>query len=396
MMLYNNIENLTQDNKKVFEVIFRFGPLTKKNIIKYTNMKLTTLNRSMDTLIEHRLIVEEGEQESTGGRKPTLFNVTSREYFLLGIDISRTYSKVIITNLRKEILYEEEFEMEQNMTPDTTVEKINEIFQNSLAKLGFSRDKIIGGGLGTIGPLDSKKGIIFKPNNFYAKGWNNVSIKDMLEDKLKLQLIVNNGANTAVYAEYLSSTVIEYNNIAHVNCGIGIRMGVMANGNIIPTINNSNDAFGHMVINYDGEPCYCGKFGCVECYASILAIEKKYKSYIKLGRNSSITKNTKDITYIDIINVAEDGEILANEVLEFSARLLAIGLKNYITLVDTQKIVLSGPIINTSNIFYNYLLKSIKEDIQDYNIVLVKGGKYKDNAIALGAAQMFVKEKLLK
>jgi predicted NBD/HSP70 family sugar kinase len=151
-----------------------------------------------------------------------------------------------------------------------------------------------------------------------------------------------------------------------------------------------------MVINYDGEPCYCGKFGCVECYASILAIEKRYKSYIKLGRNSVITKNTKDITYIDIINVAEDGEILANEVLEFSARLLAIGLKNYITLVDTQKIVLSGPIINTSNIFYNYLLKSIKEDIQDYNIVLVKGGKYKDNAIALGAAQMFVKEKLLK
>lgn len=396
MMLYNNIENLTQDNKKVFEVIFRFGPLTKKNIIKHTNMKLTTLNRSMDILIEHKLVVEEGEQESTGGRKPALFNVTSREYFLLGIDISRTYSKVIITSLRKEILYEEEFEMEHNMTPDTTVDKINELFQNSLVKLGFSKDRIIGGGLGTIGPLDSKNGIIFKPNNFYAKGWNNVPIKDMLEKKLKLQIIVNNGANTAVYAEYLSRTVVEYNNIVYVNCGIGIRMGVMANGNIIPTINNSNDAFGHMVINYDGEQCYCGKFGCVECYGSILAIEKRYKSYIKLGRDSLITKNTKDITYIDIINVAEDGEILANQVLEFSARLLAIGLKNYITLVDTQKIVLSGPIINTSNIFYNYLLKSIQEDMQDHNIVLVKGGNYKDNAIALGAAQMFVKEKLLK
>ncbi|MCT4543456.1 MAG: ROK family protein [Vallitalea sp.] len=396
MEFYKNVENLSEDNKKVFRIIMRFGPITKKKIIKYTNMKLTTLNRSMAVLIKYKLIIEIGEQESTGGRKPALFDVNQVEYYFVGIDISRTYSKVILSNLKREILYEEEFKMEQDMTPNKTVANIKEIFYKGLNTLKISKDKIAGGGLGTIGPLDSNKGIIFKPNNFYAKGWNNVPIKEMLENALEMEIIIDNGANTAVYAEYLSDSLVEYTNIVYVNCGIGIRMGVIANGKIIPTINNANDAFGHMVVNYDGEPCYCGKFGCVECYASILSIVKKYISYIKLGKVTTIEKHIDDITFNDIIRASEKGEILANEVLEFSAKILGIGLVNYVSLVNPQKVILSGPIINSSKIFYNYLLNSIRKYIvrDENNIRFVKGGDYKDNAIALGAAQLFIKEKL--
>ncbi|MCT4685852.1 ROK family protein [Vallitalea sp.] len=397
MEFYKYVENLTEDNKKVFNIILRFGPLTKKKIIKYTNMKLTTLNRSMTTLMNTRFIVQIGEQESTGGRKPTLFDVNPFEYYFVGIDISRTYSKVIITNLKREILFDEQFHMKQDMTPDRTVRTIKEVFNKGLNQLGIIKEKIVGGGLGTIGPLDSTLGIIFKPNNFYAKGWNNIPIKDMLEDALDMEIIIDNGANTAVYAEYLSGSLIEYSNIVYVNCGIGIRMGVIANGRIIPTINNANDAFGHMVVNYDGEPCYCGKTGCVECYASILSIVKKYVSLIKLGRATTINKNTNSITFNDIIIAAEAGEYLANEVVKFAAKILGIGLANYVTIVNPSKVILSGPVINLSDIFYNFLLKYIEKHISgnQSNIVFVKGGDYKDNAIALGAAQLFIKNKLI-
>lgn len=397
MEFYEYVENLTEDNKKVFNIILRFGPLTKKKIIKYTNMKLTTLNRSMTTLMNSKFIVQIGEQESTGGRKPTLFDVNPFEYYFVGIDISRTYSKVIITNLKREILFDEQFQMKQDMTPDRTVRSIKEVFNKGLNRLGIIKEKIVGGGLGTIGPLDSTLGIIFKPNNFYAKGWNNVPIKDMLEDALDMEIIIENGANTAVYAEYLAGSLIEYSNIVYVNCGIGIRMGVIANGRIIPTINNANDAFGHMVVNYDGEPCYCGKTGCVECYASILSIVKKYVSLVKLGRATTINKNTNSITFNDIIKAAESGEYLANEVFEFGAKILGIGLANYVTIVNPSKVILSGPIINLSDIFYNFLLKYIERHISgnQSNIVFVKGGDYKENAIALGAAQLFIKNKLI-
>ncbi|GKX28140.1 transcriptional regulator [Vallitalea longa] len=392
-MYFNKyVESLTEDNKKVFNIILRFGPLTKKKIIEYTNMKLTTLNRSMQTLIGYRFVVEIGEQESTGGRKPTLFDVNPFEYYFVGIDISRTYSKVIITNLKREILFNEQFQMKKDMTPERTVRSIKDVFNKGLNHLGIVKEKIVGGGLGTIGPLDVDKGIIFKPNNFYAKGWANVPIKEMLENILDIQVIIDNGANTAVYAEYLSGTLFEYSNIVYVNCGIGIRMGVITNGKIIHTINNSNDAFGHMVVNYDGDSCYCGKTGCVECYASILSIVKKYVSLVKLGRDTTINKSTNSITFNDIIKAAEAGEYLANEVFEFAAKILAIGLSNYITIVNPSKVILSGPTINLSDVFYNYLLKYINKYISNKqnNILLNKGGDYRNNAIALGAALLFI------
>ena len=395
-MCFNEyVESLTEDNKKVFNIILRFGPLTKKKIIEYTNMKLTTLNRSMQILIGCKFVVEIGEQESTGGRKPTLFDVNPFEYYFVGIDISRTYSKVIITNLKREILFNEQFQMKQDMNPERTVRTIKDVFNRGLNYLGIVKEKIVGGGLGTIGPLDAYKGIIYKPNNFYAKGWENVPIVEMLEKTLDIKVIIDNGANAAVYAEYLAGTLFEYSNIVYVNCGIGIRMGVITNGKINHTINNANDAFGHMVVKYDGDLCYCGKTGCVECYASIISIVKKYITLVKLGRNTTINKNINSITFNDIIKAASSGEYLANEVLEFAAQILAVGLSNYVTIVNPSKVILSGPIINLSDVFYSFLLKYITKYISSNqnNIVFNKGGEYRDNAIALGAALLFINKR---
>jgi predicted NBD/HSP70 family sugar kinase len=36
--------------------------------------------------------------------------------------------------------------------------------------------------------------------------------------------------------------------------------------------NDAEDAFGHMVINVDGEACSCGNYGCIDCYSSIYRI----------------------------------------------------------------------------------------------------------------------------
>lgn len=391
-----HMNGLTEDNKKVFTIILRFGPLTKKKIIEYTQMKLTTLNRSIQVLLQSKLVVEIGEQASTGGRKPTLFDVNPVAYYLVGIDISRTYSKLIITNLKRQILYDAEFEMKEDMTPEKTVAYMQELFIEGLRTLALRKESILGGGLGTIGPLDPKEGMIYKPNNFSARGWNNVPIGSMLEEALGIHIHIDNGANTAVFSDYLSNSIVEYKNIVYVNCGIGIRTGVMAGGKIISTIHNSNDAFGHMVVNFDGEACYCGQDGCIECYASILAIEKTYKRRLAAGQKSKIAKQIDNITYSDIIRAADYGESLAEEVLASAARILGIGLVNYVTLVNPEKIILSGPLMNQSDTFYHMVIDYIEKSVlQDgHSIVFVRGGAYKDNAIALGAAHMFLWEKI--
>ena len=74
---------LSTDEKQVFEMLQKKGPLTKKSLLTYFNYKPSTLNRIISSLLKNNLIVEFGQEESSGGRKPSLFDVNVNERTLL-------------------------------------------------------------------------------------------------------------------------------------------------------------------------------------------------------------------------------------------------------------------------------------------------------------------------
>lgn len=394
----NNIEKLSKEGLEIFDILQKKGPITKGQLLLMTNMKLTTLNRIMQPLEDYKLIIETDIGESTGGRKPVLYDVNPRNYYIVGIDISRTYTRIVVTNLKMNVLYEFQFSMTQYCTPERTVETISEALNNSLKELSIGRDMLIGIGIGAVGPLDRKLGIIINPKNFEAPGWSCVPIKEMLEREFNLPVVVDNGANTAVLAEFLYGNGKGFNNIAYFNCGIGIRTGVISAGHIVRTINDAEDAFGHMGIDIDGELCGCGNYGCVECYASIHSIVKKFISSLKKGRFSKVLKQLEQIDFVDICIAAQENDELAREVITEGAVAFGAGLANYINLLSPQFVILSGPLIKNSDIFYRVSTETALKRYylkDECKIIFNKGDCFKDNAIAIGAASAVI-ENILK
>lgn len=369
------------------------GPITKLDISLITNLKLTTLIRIMQPLVDSGLVVESKIGESTGGRKPVLYDVNTNRFYIIGIDISRTYTQIVVTNLKMQILYKHRFEMELSCSPEITLSKIEEALQTFRKRFDFDKNILLGAGIGTVGPLDREKGIVINPVNFEAPGWVNVPLKLMIEEKLNCPAILDNGANAAVLAETYFGTGKGLRNVVYFNCGVGIRTGAMSSGTIIRTLNDSEDVFGHMVIDVDGEECSCGNFGCIECYASIPAITKGFVSEVKKGRMTSIAKPLNQINYIDICNGAKDNDLLAMEVLQGAAAIMGTGLANFINLLNPSLVILSGPLVNHSEIFYNTCIDiaSKKAYLNRENTVMFSmGGFYKENAISVGSAALVV------
>lgn len=390
---------LDKEAKNVFNTIQKNGPLTKNQLLTMTNSKLTTLNRIMQPLEESKIIVETDVGHSTGGRKPALYGVNPGRYYIAGVDISRTYSQVIITNLKMDILFNRQFKMDVNCTPETVVKIVSKIFNDALVQLSISNRDIIGVGVGTIGPLNREKGVVINPKDFSAPGWANVPIKSMLEDGFGVKVDIDNGANTAVLAEYLFGCGKDFDNIAYFNCGIGIRTGVIASGNIVRAVNDAEDAFGHMTIDVGGELCSCGNYGCIDCYSTIKAIFQKYISSIRKGRLSGIPRPLEEINYIDICNAADSVDEVAREVITNAATVFGIGLANYINLLNPNLVILSGPLVKHSNLFYevstNTALKRCH--LKERNkVIFSNGGYFKENVIAVGASAMVVENYLNK
>jgi predicted NBD/HSP70 family sugar kinase len=362
-----------------------------------TGLKLTTLNRIMEPIEALSLITEFGIGESSGGRKPILYHVNTNKYYLIGVDLSRTYCNIVIANLKMDILHKKAFYMDETCTPAKTIELISEIVNEGLKKLEIARELVLGVGVGAVGPLDREKGILINPVNFTAEGWNNVKIKEELFSKLKLPVIVDNGANTAVLGEYFFGSGKGFKSIAYFNCGIGIRTGVINEGTLLRSINDAEDSFAHMIIDLDGDRCTCGNYGCVEAYSSIPSIVKKFVSEIKRGRDTSIKKDLEDIDYLDICLAAEKNDELAKQVIVSAATSFGIALANFINLVNPEAIILSGPLTNHSKLFYDTCneVACKKYYLRDRNRVFFsKEGFFKEEAIAVGAGAMILESAL--
>lgn len=392
------LDNLSPDERRIFSLLQKKGFLTKNEISYLTDIKLSRLNYIMKPLEKKRLVVKESIGESSGGRKPVLYSVNLRDYYVIGIDISIMYTQIVFTNLRLEEFHEEIFYMDNTLTPEKTVEKIAGIINKAYVELRLDLLELLGVGVGSVGPLDEKEGVIKKPYNFYAPDWLNVPIKSMISEKLGAPVILENGENAAIVGEQLFGVGKSISNISYINCGVGLRTGTVSSGNLIRAINYEEEGFGHMVVDINGKKCRCGNYGCIGCYSSIHAILQRFTEELKKGRRTLIDKQIHEITYLDICNAAQEEDELSKEILRDAALILGAGLANYIKLLAPNLIILSGPLIIYSKLYYEVSVQSalmrLHPDKRN-RVVFNRCGCFKEKAMAIGAATMYI-EKFLK
>lgn len=374
MEAYKSFESLNDRGKYIFDILQKKGPITKNELIDKTKIKLTTLNRDLQILIDKKIIVETDIGESTGGRKPSLYDVNPIEFYIIGIDISRTYTKIVITNLKLKIIEE------RLLSHEYKIENISEIIPTSIKdlcmKLRIEKSSIVGIGIGIVDRFNIKP------------------LYDALDKELDAIICVDNGANAAVIGEYNFGIGKGKQNIAYINCGVGIRTGIISSGVLIRTINNLEDAFAHMIVDANGELCSCGNYGCIESYVSISNITKKFINEMKGINGAYLKKNLDNINYRDVCSLAERENEIAMNIIKNSALYFGIGLANYMKLFNTELIILSGPLIQHSKLFYDTAIEIAFEKchIKNNNIQFNNGGHYEDKSIAVGACTMVIQK----
>jgi predicted NBD/HSP70 family sugar kinase len=260
------------------------------------------------------------------------------------------------------------------------IEIVGNIIPNTIKslceELQVEKSSIIGIGIGIVG------GFEIKP------------LCDVLRRELEVPICIDNGANAAVIGEYYFGLGRGKKNLAYVNCGVGIRTGIISSGVLIRTINNLEDAFGHMIVEANGELCSCGNYGCIESYVSISNITKKFIGKVEDKKLLIISKEVNEINYKDICSLAERKNEAAVNVIRNSAAYLGIGLANYIKLFNPELIILSGHLIQHSKLFYDAAKETALEKchIKNDNIIFSNNGHYKDKSIAVGACAMTIQK----
>ncbi|WP_010493969.1 ROK family transcriptional regulator [Paenibacillus elgii] len=383
-------------HKEIFEQIRKQGTVSKIDLLEKSGLTGSTLTRTLEELTAQGVIAEAGFGESTGGRRPILYTVNPDYAYVFGLDISRMYSKLILFDLQLNKLDSKRWVMTEDVTPGVLLEEIVAECRAMLERRSLSADKMLGMGIGAVGPLDQSSGMLLEPLHFPASGWKNVSVTGFLESRLGFPVLLDNGANTALIGESWSDRERDYRHLLYVHVGVGLRSAMMTNGQVVYGAVDMEGSIGQMIIQTDGPRLWNhGNFGALESYASIHALEQQAQARLKQGRDSMLLRLEPDpekIGFAHLQQALQAGDPLTVELFTQAATYFGIGLSNLLNILHPEKVILGGALIGGhAGFFHTATRVAIQRTYYypKYQVVFSQGA-LGEEALATGAALLVV------
>lgn len=212
------------------------------------------------------------------------------------------------------------------------------------------------------GPLDPWKGIIYRPPNL--PGWDEVPLKQVLEDAFGIPTSIGKDANLAAMAEWRFGAARGSNHVVYVTVSTGVGGGVIDNGKLLLGYGGGAAEVGHQTIDMDGPRCNCGNYGDLEALASGTAIARRAVEAIKAGGRSAISElagGLEQVSAEHVVTAARQGDEVALRVMRRAGYCLGVGVANLMMLFDPEVIVLGGGVMNARDLMFEEMYRAIGE-----------------------------------
>jgi predicted NBD/HSP70 family sugar kinase len=382
-------------SREVLRSIRRHGTAAKQKLLEESGLTSSTLTRILEELRLAGLILEVGFGESTGGRRPVLYETNPACTYAFGLDISRMTSRLALFDFHLQSLAQQTWSMTAELTPERLIQLIAAEVPRMLTACSIEQRQVLGLGIGAVGPLDRKQGIIQTPLQFPAPGWQQVPIREQLEALIGLPVLLDNGANTALLGEYWRSSTQLPQHLLYLHAGVGLRSAILTEGHILYSAMDTEGAIGQMIIESAGLPSQVegGNYGAWEAYVSIESLKRQAATAWKQGRVTVLSHyaETPDrLTYAHLVAALQAGDLLMEELFYHAATYLGIGLANLINILHPEEIILGGPLFAAGEAFFAEAtqIAQAKTYYRQHYQVRFSMGSLGDEAVATGAAAM--------
>ena len=215
-------------------------------------------------------------------------------------------------------------------------------------------------GVGSAGQIDRENGVIIGALNLDCY---NLDLKSILEEKFKIPTFVGNDVEVAALGEQKFGAGRNCDDFVCVFVGTGIGSAIVKDGKLMRGATGTAGELGHIIVDLNGRPCACGAHGCLEAYASRTAIETRIDGALKKGRKSCISEYLEDgkaITSSMIRKAIEREDELVLQCVTEASEYLSAGLASVINLINPERIILGGGLIEAVDYFYQSTIKKAR------------------------------------
>lgn len=310
--------------------------------------------------------------------------------YYLAIDLGGTDTKLGIVDEQGRIIRSSKSPTHSKKGPEGVLSDIA-VHALDLVNSGYS---VKAAGMGCPGPLNNKLGIVYETPNL--PGWNNVPAQRILEEKLKMPVVLNNDANAAAYGEWWVGAGSKVDTMILFTLGTGVGGGLVLKGELYSGPDDTAGELGHMIINFEGPKCGCGNYGCIEAYASATAIRRDVKQALSQGVQTMIRipeGAEEDFGARVVYDAAVQGDKFAIELFRKVGYYLGVAAANVINIFNPEMITYGGALSNAGDFIFKPLVETAMKnsfDTPGKRVKIVKAALGNDAGI-IGAAGLAMK-----
>ena len=202
------------------------------------------------------------------------------------------------------------------------------------------------------GPVDPERGVIHSVPNLPA--WRDVAVCEMLSAALGVPAFLENDANAGALAEWRYGAGRGVSDLVFLTCSTGIGAGLVLGGRLYRGSRSLAGEIGHQTIVPGGEPCGCGRRGCLEAYAGGAGIARRLAA--RSWHSPDPPRTARQLT-----ELARRGDPDARAFLGETARYLARGLAHLLFLLNPERIVLGTIAVGAGDL----LLGPLRAELAD-------------------------------
>jgi len=297
---------------------------------------------------------------------------TTMKPYVIGLDLGGTNSVFGIVDARGEIKATTAIKTGGYATAEAYVDACVNALQPIIEQVG-GLDTIKAMGIGAPNGNYYKGTIEMAPNLPWAHD-TIVPLAKMFSERLgDIPVALTNDANAAAIGEMVYGVARGMKNFIVITLGTGVGSGIVVNGQLLYGSDGFAGELGHvtMVRGQEGRSCGCGRTGCLEAYCSATGVARTARELLSTTTRPSLLRDMKpeEITSLDVSIAASKGDELAQEIYQFTGKMLGEACADFAAFSSPEAFIFFGGMVKAGEL----IMKPIREAYDKHVLPIFRG-----------------------
>ena len=301
---------------------------------------------------------------------------TVEKSYVVGVDIGGQTTKIGIVDRRGNILDQTVINSKYGANDaGLFMESLCSTIRELVAELGLENVKGVG---------------IGAPNANYYTG--TPPRAQTRSSRHELPVKMPNDANAAAMGEMTYGAARGMKNFIMITLGTGVGSGIVINGDVVYGHDGFAGELGHTcAVRNNGRLCNCGKYGCLEAYASAVGVARTAREWLDMSDEPSLLRSLPEITSKDVYEAAVQGDRLSVKIFDYTGKMLGRSFADFVAFSAPEAIILFGGLARAGELLIKPIREEMNANLLSYwknKVAIIQSALKESDAAILGASAL--------